>query len=142
MKIPKLKYYYYALNQADYDQFEQSRQLLINQPATINVATGQVSKVIPFHYLYSQPTVADTRYRQLNSWTATVYVLRIPAHIIPRAHLTATEDPRGMWLCRSNLSIAHCGVEAFELDPTEPEVKFEVFATSRRTHEKNHNNLA
>jgi hypothetical protein len=142
MRIPKLKYYYHALNPADYKQFEQSRQLLINQPATINMATGQVSRVIPFHYLYSQPTTADTRYRQLNSWTSTVYVLRIPAHIIPRAHLESTEDPRGMWLCRANLSIAHCGVEAFELATQVPEVKYQIVASSKQTHANNHNNLA
>jgi len=142
MKIPKLKYYYLAMSEPAYRAFESTRQLLINQPATIDIKTGRVSAVIPFHYLYSQPTVADTRYRQINHHMHTVYVLRIPAAIIPRHSLEATEDPRGMWLCRANLSIAHCAVEAFELAPQAFEVRAEIVATSKRTHEKNHNHLA
>ena len=142
MKIPKLKYYYLALNPKNYERFETTRQLLINEPSEINIATGQVSRPIPFHYLYSQPTVADTRYRQLNHHLGPVYVLRIPAAIVPRKTLEPTEDPRGMWLCRANLAIESCAVECFELDPTEPEVKYEVIARSRRPREKNHNNLA
>ena len=128
MKIPKLKYYYYAMNPKNYERFETTRQLLINEPSEINIATGQVSRPIPFHYLYSQPTVADTRYRQLNHHLGSVYVLRIPASIIPRSQLEATADPRGMWLCRANLAIQHCGVELFELAPAEGE----IVATSKR----------
>jgi len=132
MKLPKLKYYYYAMNPKNYQRFETTRQLLINEPAEINIATGQVSKPVPFHYLYSQPTVADTRFRQLNNWWDSVYVLRIPASIIPRSQLEATEDPRGMWLCRANLAIESCAVECFELAPETFEVRAEIVATSKR----------
>ena len=128
MKLPKLKYYYMALNEPDYRKFETTRQLLVNQAATINVLTGQVVQSQPFHYLYAQPTVADTRYRQLKNHTQAVYVLRIPASIIPRKQLETTTDPAGMWLCRADLAIQHCGVELFELAPAEGE----IVATSKR----------
>jgi len=132
MRLPKLKYYYYAMNPESYKRFETTRQLLINEPSEINISTGQVSRPTPFHYLYSQPTVADTRFRQLNNWRDSVYVLRIPAAIVPRKTLEATDDPRGMWLCRANLAIESCAVECFELAPETFEVRAEIVATSKR----------
>lgn len=128
MRIPKLKYFYFAMRESEYEEFCRTRRLLINEPVTINVGTGQVSTPRPFLYLYSRPTVADTRYRQLAAWELPVYVLRIPGGLVPRDRLEATEDPEGMWLCRSNLEIAHCGVERFEMPAESMEPQFTVVA--------------
>lgn len=128
-KLPKLKYYYHALKESDYQEFERTRQLLVKQPARIDIATGRVTESPPFLFLYSKPTVADTRYRQVNGWPHSVYVLRIPAALIPRRMLSAQDDPEGMWLCGANLSIEHCGVERFEFQVV-PQGK--IFASSKR----------
>ena len=116
MKIPKLKYYYVALNSNDYEEFELTRQV----PAR------------PVLYLYARPTVADTRFRQLTHSIDTVYVLRIPSDLVPRSQLTAAPDPEGMWIYSQSIALPHCGVERFEIDTTvEPPVEMITVATSR-----------
>jgi hypothetical protein len=101
MKIPKLKYYYLALNATDYELFESTRQVRPN----------------PLLYLYARPTVADTRYRQLKrQYSGSVYVLRIPAALIPRRRLVPAPDAQGMWILDTAIAIEHCAVERFDQD--------------------------
>ena len=76
-----------------------------------------------------EAAVADTQFRRANEYNGSVYVLRIPSAMIPRRLLEATDDPRGMWLCRTSLSIEYCGVERFDLPEIQPQ--FEVIASSR-----------
>ena len=131
MKIPKLKFFYYALNETDYQEFERTRTVQPNSRTTLNPATGVVTSTQPFLYFYASATVADTRYRQLNHWaSAPVYVLRIPREYVRRDHMTTGPDDRGMWIYDQPILLPHCGVERFELQPETP-VQAEVVASSR-----------
>lgn len=116
MKKPKLKYYYYALNQANYEEFERTR---IVQPR-------------PLLYFYSTAGVADTRYRQLNHHTHSVFVLRIPREYVPRDLLVTGPDALGMWILAEPILLPHCAVERFELDTSVPvPVEMVVVATNK-----------
>ena len=131
MKIPKLKFFYYALNETDYGEFERTRTVTPNSRTTLNPATGVVTTTQPFLYFYASATVADTRYRQLNHWaSAPVYVLRIPREYVLRENLTTAPDPRGMWIYSQPILLPHCGVERFELEP-DSAVQAEMVASSR-----------
>ena len=131
MKIPKLKFFYYALNETDYGEFERTRTVRPNSKTTLNPATGQISASQPFLYFYSTASIADTRYRQLNHHLHyPVFVLRIPREYVLRTNLTSAPDPRGMWIYSEPILLPHCGVERFELEP-EQLVSAEVVASSR-----------
>jgi len=135
MKLPKLKYYYYALNSTDYAEFERTRIVMPNSRTTLNPATGVITEIPPFLYFYSSPGVADTRYRQLNHHEHhPVYVLRIPAALVDRGNLTSAPDPRGMWIYSQPIAVPHCGVELFELDPDSMPVQAQIMASSRQPH--------
>ena len=129
MKNPKLKYYYYAMNETDYEEFEQTRTIQPRRTTTLNPATGLMTT--PFMYFYSRPTTADTRYRQLNHYQHyPVWVLRIPRESVQRELLTPAPDPAGMWIYQQPIVLPHCGVERFELDPDQP-VEMTVVASSK-----------
>jgi len=131
MKIPKLKYYYYALNATDYQEFERTRTVQPNSRTTLNPATGVVTQSQPFLYLYATAATADTRYRQLNHHLHyPVYVLRIPREYIRRDLLTSGPDTAGMWILDQTILLPHCGVERFELEP-DSVVQAEIVARSR-----------
>ena len=132
MKIPKLKYYYMAMSETDYQEFEKTRRIEPLRRTTLNPATGQMTT--PFMYLYSRPSTADTRYRQLNNYAHyPVYVLRIPREYVRRESLTPAPDPAGMWIYHDAILLPFCGVERFELDPDRmPEVQATVVASSKR----------
>ena len=131
MKIPKLKYYYYALNETDYAEFEKTRTVQPNSNTTLNPATGIITNTTPFMYFYSSAAVADTRYRQLNHYQHyPVYVLRIPREYVRRDLLTPAPDPRGMWIYNQPILLPHCAVERFEL--AEQAVEMTVVASSKR----------
>ena len=116
MKIPKLKYYYLAMSETDYAEFERTRTIEPVRKTTLNPATGRLSTALL--YLYSRPFTADTRYRQLNNYGHwPVYVLRIPREYIQRESLTPAPDPAVMWIYSDAILLPHCGVERFELDP-------------------------
>jgi hypothetical protein len=132
MKIPKLKYYYYALNETDYAEFERTRTVQPNSKSTINSATGIITNTTPFLYFYASAPVADTRYRQLNHYQHfPVYVLRIPREYVRRNQLTAAPDPAGMWIYNHPILLPHCAVERFELDPDAVNPPPRVLASSR-----------
>ena len=134
MKLPKLKYYYYALNETDYQEFEKTRTVVPNSKTTLNLATGTMTTTEPFLYFYSRPAVADTRYRQLNMYQHyPVWVLRIPADLIDRSRLTPAPDPEGMWIYADPVPIPHCAVERFELAPELEAVQARPLASSHGT---------
>jgi hypothetical protein len=131
MRIPKLKYYYYALNETDYQEFERTRRVVPNSKTTLNLATGTMTTTEPFLYFYARPAVADTRYRQLNRYQHhPVWVLRIPADLVNRGRLTPAPDPEGMWIYSDPISIPHCAVERFELAPETEVVTTQIIAKS------------
>ena len=133
MKIPKLKYYYYALNETDYQEFERTRTVVPNSKTTLNLATNTITTTEPFLYFYARPAVADTRYRQLNMYQHhPVWVLRIPADLVDRRRLTPAPDPEGMWIYADPILIPHCAVERFELAPEPQVVQTQNIAASRR----------
>lgn len=130
MKIPKLKYYYLAMSETDYRAFEHTRTIEPVRRTTLNPATGQMTT--PFLYLYSRPSTADTRYRQINHYQHhPVYVLRIPREYIRRESLESAPDPAGMWIYDQPILLPHCGVERFELDPDTVNPAPVVVASSR-----------
>ena len=131
MKIPKLKYYYLAMSETDYREFEQTRRIEPVRKTTLNPATGRLSTALL--YLYSRPATADTRYRQLNNYGHwPVYVLRIPREYIRRESLESAPDPAGMWIYSDAIVLPHCGVERFELDPEAVNPAPVVVASSSR----------
>jgi hypothetical protein len=132
MKIPKLKYYYLAMSETDYEEFARTRTIQPVRRTTLNPATGQMTT--PFMYLYSRPATADTRYRQLNNYAHwPVYVLRIPREYVRRESLTPAPDPAGMWIYADPILLPFCGVERFELDPDHmPQVQSVIVASSKR----------
>ena len=111
MKLPKLKYYYYAMTPAAYAVFETSRQLVVSPQLTINVITGTVSGTTIL-VLADTGTEIDQHFRRAHSWTGSVFVLRIPADLIQRSSLDRVQDH--LYQYRSNVHIAHCGVEQFD----------------------------
>ncbi len=131
MKIPKLKYYYLAMNESDYEEFARTRMIKPQRKTTLNPVTGRLSTALM--YLYSRPATADTRYRQLNNYGHwPVYVLRIPREYIQRESLTPAPDPAGMWIYGDEILLPHCGVERFELDPAAVNPEPVVVASSSR----------
>lgn len=134
MKLPKLKYYYYALNETDYEEFARTRTVQPNSKTTLNPVTGIITNTTPFLYFYSSAPVADTRYRQLNHYQHyPVYVLRIPREYVRRDLLTAAPDPEGMWIYNHPILLPHCAVERFELDPNAVDPAPVTLARSHRT---------
>jgi hypothetical protein len=128
MKIPKLKYYYYAMSEPDYREFEQTRRIQPRRMTTMNPQTGVMTT--PFLYFYSRPATADTRYRQINHYQHyPVYVLRIPREYVRRESLTPAPDPAGMWIYDADILLPFCGVERFEL--AEQAVEATIVASSR-----------
>ena len=131
MKIPKLKYYYLAMNETDYEEFARTRRIEPVRKTTLNPVTGLMTT--PFMYLYSRPATADTRYRQLNNYQHyPVYVLRIPREYVQRESLTPAPDPAGMWIYGDPILLPFCGVERFELDPNAVNPPPVVIASSSR----------
>ena len=131
MKLPKLKYYYMALTETEYQAFEHSRTITPRGQTTMNTLTGAVTSTPDHVYLYSSPHIADTRRRQLTNWLLPLWVLRIPAACIDRSRLESAPDPAGMWILSWPISVPHCGVERFELAASpEPQV---IAKSSRRS---------
>jgi hypothetical protein len=114
MPRPKLKYYYYAMSQQDYDSFARTRQLEVSDRVTIDINTGTVTGRTLL-MLTAGVTLADQLFRAAHHWSAPVYVLRIPRHCIDQALLEQTEP--NVYCYRGGLHIDHCGVERVELAP-------------------------
>jgi hypothetical protein len=111
MKLPKLKYYYYAMTPAAYAVFEASRQLVVSPELTIDIVTGTVSGTTIL-VLADTGTEIDQHFRRAHSWTGSVMVLRIPRDLVSRNHLKRVHDH--LYEYKDSLTIQHCGVERFD----------------------------
>jgi len=121
MKIPKLKFFYHALNESDYEEFCRTRTIQARTQATMNLATGIITNTTRLMYFYSSAGVADTRYRQVNHYQHhPVWVLRVPRECMTTSRLISAPDPRGMWISEDPITVPHCAVERFELAPDAP----------------------
>jgi len=118
MRIPKLKYYYYAMPEQDYLEFEKTRRLDTVQKAHINPVTGEVKERTVLH-LCSSAARADTNFRSVHSnYLDPLYVLRIPREYILRQHLQPFVDD--VWHYTHSMLIPHCGVERIEVELAAP----------------------
>ncbi len=113
MKIPKLKYYYLAMNPEEYSDFDANRTILVDAQAVIDVDTGRIRNRQHL-LLLGSATVADTQYRRSHDYLGAVYVLRIPREVVDRSQL----KPVGLnaWQYARSITVAHCGVDRFDLD--------------------------
>lgn len=112
MKLPKLKYYYLALNPDQYREFEQSRRVEIT-PTVIDVVSGTVSGR-PQVYLASTASLADDLVREHYRYHGVTWVLRIPRDAVDRGRLVPVT--REVYSYDRTLELPHCGVYRFELD--------------------------
>jgi hypothetical protein len=112
MRLPKLKYYYYAMSSDAYIDFAVTRQLNVDAALTINVLSGQVTGTTILVLADSTKEI-DEHFRRAHNWVRPVYVLRIPAELVVRKHLKRAGDH--LYEYKACLIIEHCGVERFEL---------------------------
>ena len=112
MKLPKLKYYYYAMSSDAYIDFVTSRQLNVDATLTINVMTGRVTGTTILVLADSTKEI-DEHFRRAHNWVKPVYVLRIPSELVVRKHLKRVTDH--LYEYKACITIEHCGVERFEL---------------------------
>ena len=112
MRLPKLKYYYYAMTSDAYIDFAVKRRLEVNPTLTIDVLTGRVTGTTIL-VLADSTTEIDDHFRRAHNWKQPVYVLRIPADLIDRKHLKRASEH--LYEYKKSLTIEHCGVERFEL---------------------------
>ena len=115
MKIPKLKYFYLAMPEDQYAQFEQSRRVEVT-PVTFDVLSGTMTGR-PYLTLCATAGQADDLVRQHYRHHGAVYVLRISNRHIDRKNLEAISDQS--WRYNQTLSIAHCGVYRYDLDKSQ-----------------------
>lgn len=113
MKIPKLKYYYFAMSPEEYSDFETNRTILVDVSAVIDTATGQIRNRQRL-MLLATAAEADTQFRLATESLGSVYVLRIPRESVDRSRL----DPVGTmaWYYDRSITVSHCGVDRFDLD--------------------------
>ena len=115
MKLPKLKYYYYAMTSDAYIDFATTRRLNVDATVSIDLLTGAVTGTTIL-VLADSTREIDDHFRRAHNWLKPVYVLRIPADLIDRKHLKRVNDH--LYEYRNSLTIEHCGVERFELAET------------------------
>jgi len=115
MKIPKLKYYYYAMTSDAYIDFATTRKLDVEPAVKIDLLTGAITGRTHLN-LCSSALIADADFRlQHNNYTQPVYVLRIAREHVNRSRLEPITEQ--VWRYRSAMTIPHCGVERIEYDP-------------------------
>jgi hypothetical protein len=114
MRLPKLKYYYYAMSSDAYIDFATTRQLEVNPTLNIDVLTGAVTGRTML-VLADSTREIDDHFRRAHNWTKPVYVLRIPAELVDRKYLKRASEH--LYEYKNSLTIPHCGVERFELAP-------------------------
>ena len=115
MKIPKLKYYYFAMNPDEYRDFESNRTILVMPTTVIDVETGRIFARTQL-MLSGSAAVADTQFRRANEYHGSVYVLRIPRECVDRSQLESLGN--NCWQYRRSITVDHCGVDRFDLDTT------------------------
>ena len=111
MKLPKLKYYYYAMSPEDYVKFELSRELTVSAQFRVDVITGTVSGRTVL-ILADSVAEIDEHFRRAHRWSSSVYVLRIPRDLVDRDRLLRASDH--LYEYRACITIPHCGVERVE----------------------------
>ena len=88
MKLPKLKYYYYAMTSDAYIDFATRRVLDVDPAVKIDLLTGAVTGRTQLH-LCATANIADSHFRlQHNNYAAPVYVLRIAREYVDRGSLS------------------------------------------------------
>jgi len=112
MKLPKLKYYYLAMPEDQYREFENTR-LVETSPVAIDTLTGVVHGR-PYLTLTSTAGLADDLVRQHYGHTGPVFVLRIARDCIDRRCLQP-QDP-DVYHYGATLHLPHCGVYRYDLD--------------------------
>jgi hypothetical protein len=112
MRLPKLKYYYYAMSSDAYIDFAVKRRLEVSATLSIDVLTGVVTGTTMLVLADSTQEI-DDHFRRAHNWVKPVYVLRISAELIDRKHLKRANDH--LYEYKKSLTIEHCGVERFEL---------------------------
>ena len=113
MRLPKLKYYYYAMTPAAYAAFETSRELAVSPRLTIDVITGTVSGTTIL-VLADTGTEIEQHFRRAHpTWTSGVMVLRIPADLVDRKHIKRVHEH--LYEYAKTITIEHCGVERFDI---------------------------
>lgn len=118
MKIPKLKYFYYAMTSDAYIDFAVRREIDVDPAVSIDLLTGAVTGRTHLH-LCSGVDLADSHFRlQHNNYKQPVYVLRIPGNLVDRKYMEPVAD--GIWTYKHSMRIEHCGVERVELDLSQP----------------------
>lgn len=117
MKLPKLKYYYFAMPEDQYEEFERTR-LVETSPVEIDTLTGAL-RGRPYLTLTSTAGLADDLVRKHYRHTGPVFVLRIPRDRIDRSCLQPT-DP-DVYHYSATLNLEHCGVYRYDLDKTSAE---------------------
>jgi hypothetical protein len=116
MRIPKLKYFYLALTQSEYDAFEKTRVVVVDSATTIDIITGEI-RGVTVRYLSDTARACDDEYRHRMRYTKPLYILRIPADHIDRTRLEISVSQFRSWLYRQPIQCEHCGVERFEIAP-------------------------
>lgn len=117
MKLPKLKYYYYACPETEYLEFERTRRIETS-PLEFDIATGGMSGR-PYVTLCESAGLADDLVRQHYRHSGAVFVLRIPRELIDRRCLKPTDA--GVYHYSANLDVKHCGVYRYDLDKSSAE---------------------
>jgi len=113
MRLPKLKYYYYAMTPAAYTAFETSRELMVSPRLSIDIVTGQVSGTTIL-VLADTGTEIEQHFRRAHpTWSGGVMVLRIPADLVVRNCIKRVHDH--LYEYSQSITIKHCGVERFDL---------------------------
>jgi hypothetical protein len=112
MKLPKLKYYYYAMTSDAYIDFAVTRELKVDATLSIDVLTGTVTGTTILVLADSTKEI-DDHFRRAHNWKKPVYVLRIPSSLVDRKHLKRITPH--LYEYKDSLTIEHCGVERFEL---------------------------
>lgn len=132
MKLPKLKYYYYAMTSDAYIDFATRRVLEVDATLKIDLLTGAVTGTTQL-ILSPGTMVADQDFRaRHNNYTQPVYVLRIPAALIDR-HRVVQIAPN-QFAYTQTLRIDHCGVERIEYDPASAVNSAKVIDTAELKH--------
>ena len=115
MRIPKLKYFYLALTEPEYEAFALSRVVPVDEKTSINIVTGEI-RGVTVRYLSDTAAGCDEEYRTRTRYWRPLYVLRIPADSIDRTRLEVSVSQFRSWLYRQPIHCAHCGVERFEIE--------------------------
>lgn len=113
MKIPKLKYYYFAMSPEEYSDFETNRSILVHDQAVIDIETGKILNRSRLLLCGSVPQ-ADTQFRLNTGSGGSVYVLRIPGESVDRSQLVSVGP--NAWHYGRSITVPHCGVERIDVD--------------------------